>query len=117
VWGLRTQLEQVFRNLVGNAIKFVPATVTPVIDIDVVDRDDMVECAVRDNGIGIAPAHHTRVFEIFHRLHDAEVEGTGVGLALVKKIVESNAGQIWVESAKGHGATFRFTWPKAAPAA
>jgi signal transduction histidine kinase len=75
----------------------------------------MVECAVRDNGIGIDPVYHPKLFEIFYRLEDSGPEGTGVGLALVKKIVEFNGGRVWVESVKGEGATFRFTWPKPPP--
>ena len=72
---------------------------------------------MRDDGIGIDPIHHARLFEIFHRVGDSEVEDTGVGLALVKKIVEFNGGAVWVESAKGDGATFRFTWPRGPVAA
>ena len=115
VRGIPTQVEQVVRNLVSNAVKFLGATPAPAIAIEAVDRGDgMIECAVRDNGIGIDPAWHAKIFEIFGRLHDVDAEGTGVGLALVKKIVESNGGRVWVESAKGQGATFRFTWPRAA---
>jgi signal transduction histidine kinase len=114
VWGTRTHLEQVFRNLLDNAVKFSVDDSATVIEISTIERGAMVECAVRDNGIGIDPAHHARLFDVFHRIEEGDVEGTGVGLALVKKIVELNGGRVWVESAKGRGATFRFTWPLAA---
>lgn len=67
-----------------------------------------------DNGPGIAPAYHERIFGIFQTLHPRDaVEGTGIGLSLVRKIVESRGGRVWVESAEGAGATFRFHWPGA----
>jgi signal transduction histidine kinase len=112
LWGAPTHVEQVFRNLIDNAVKFAGDAGAPAIDVTAVDRGPMVECAVRDNGIGVDPAYHAKLFEIFHRLDDTATEGTGVGLALVKKIVELNGGSVWVESAKGCGATFRFTWPR-----
>jgi signal transduction histidine kinase len=112
LWGIRIQLEQVFNNLVGNAIKYLGDTPSPAIEIGSVERGAVVECYVSDNGIGIDPAYHDKVFEIFQRLKEVEASGTGVGLAIVKKIVEGAGGRIWVESAPGQGATFRFTWPK-----
>ncbi len=73
----------------------------------------MVEFRVRDNGPGIDPEYHARIFEIFQTLRPRdEVEGSGMGLAIVKKTIESAGGRIWVESAKGEGATFCFTWPE-----
>jgi light-regulated signal transduction histidine kinase (bacteriophytochrome) len=107
----QTQLEQVVTNLVTNAIKYMGDTPEPRIDIGSVERDGVVEYFVRDNGIGIDPAFHGRVFEAFQRLKDVEIEGTGVGLAIVKKIVEGAGGHIRLESAAGAGATFYFSWP------
>jgi len=115
LWGVRTQIDQVMRNLIGNAVKYLGDTAAGRVEVGMVDRGAVMECYVRDNGIGIDPAYHERIFEVFERLKEVDVEGTGVGLAIVKKIVEANGGQISVESAKGDGATFRFTWPKAPP--
>jgi signal transduction histidine kinase len=112
LWGIRTQLQQVIGNLLSNAIKYASDTATPVVEIGTIDREGMVECYVKDDGIGIDPAYHAKIFEMFQRLKEVETEGTGVGLAIVKKIVESAGGRIWVESAQGHGSTFRFTSPK-----
>ena len=108
VWGNRTELEQVVSNLVSNAVKYLGDTADPRIEIG------WLECYVRDNGIGIDPVYHQQVFEIFQRLKELSVEGTGVGLAIVKKIVEAAGGRVWVESATGRGATFFFTWPAGA---
>ncbi len=112
IWGVRTQVEQVMGNLVGNAVKYLGDTSQGGVEVGAVDRGAFVECSIRDNGIGIDPAYHERIFEVFQRLKDVEVEGTGVGLAIVKRIVQASGGRIWVESAKGQGATFHFTWPK-----
>jgi signal transduction histidine kinase len=113
VWGIRTQIEQVMGNLLGNAVKYLGDVAEASVEVGTVDRGELVECYVRDNGIGIDPAYQERIFEVFQRLQEVEVEGSGVGLAIVKKIVQAGGGRIWVESAKGQGATFRFTWPKA----
>ena len=99
-------------NLLGNAIKYLGDVAEASVEVGTVDRGAFVECYVKDNGIGIDPAYHERIFEVFQRLKEVEVDGTGVGLAIVKKIVQASGGRIWVESAKGQGATFRFTWPK-----
>ena len=112
VWANQTQLEQVVTNLVTNAIKYLGDTTTPLVEIGRVVRDGTTEYYVRDNGIGIDPAYHARVFEAFQRLKDVEAEGTGVGLAIVKKIVEGAGGQLRIESAAGAGATFFFSWPQ-----
>jgi len=112
LWAIRTQMGQVIGNLLGNAVKYLGDTPVPRVDIGTVDRDGYAECYVKDNGIGIDPAYHEKIFEAFQRLKEVDVEGSGIGLAIVKKIVETAGGRIWVESAKGQGATFRFTWPK-----
>lgn len=117
VWAIPVQMEQVVRNLVTNAIKYMGDAPSPTIEIGAIDRGTEVECWVRDSGIGIDPAYHGKVFEIFQRLKDVEAEGTGVGLPIVKKIVEAGGGRIWVESAPGEGSTFRFTWPAGPPRA
>jgi len=114
LWGARTQIRQVFFHLLTNAIKYLGENPSPRIEIGANNGSlDFVECYVRDNGIGIDPQYQKKIFELFHRLKEAEAEGTGVGLAIAKRIVGDVGGQIWVESAKGEGATFYFTWPKA----
>lgn len=107
----RKRLHQIFSNLVDNAIKFMPATVDkPLVEIgSIPSKNDVVEFYVRDNGEGIDPKHQYRIFEMFQRLHGRDVPGTGMGLALVKKIVESIGGSIRLESKPGHGSTFYLT--------
>ncbi len=106
------RLTQIFSNLLSNALKFTAGT-TPEIHIECQAYPRYYRFTVRDNGIGIAPEHFGRIFEIFKRLHTREeYPGTGAGLTIVKKIVESHGGQIGVESAPGAGATFWFTIPK-----
>jgi signal transduction histidine kinase len=111
VWARPVHVEQVFANLLGNALKYLGDGPDPVVEIGAVDRGDTVEFYVRDSGIGIEPAYHAKVFEMFERLREADAAGTGVGLAIVKRVVQANGGRIWVESDRGAGATFRFTWP------
>jgi PAS domain S-box-containing protein len=108
----RVPLQQVFINLIGNAVKHAGAE-NPRIDVTWESRDGMLEFAVADNGQGIAPQYHERIFAIFQTLEARDrVEGTGIGLSVVKKIVESHGGKVWVESDVGKGATFRFLWPR-----
>jgi signal transduction histidine kinase len=105
----RTQLLQLFQNLIGNAIKF-RGDQPPRITIEARGEDDEWLFSVRDLGIGIDPRFHDRIFGLFQRLHSrSEIPGTGIGLALCKRIVERHGGRIWVESLEGQGADFRFT--------
>ena len=106
-----TQLRQVFMNLVTNGVKFIGQPDAPCIEIGGRRGEGYVEYFVKDNGIGIEPRYHELVFGIFQRLREVEVEGTGVGLAIVKKIIDSARGKIWIESEKGKGATFFFRIP------
>jgi signal transduction histidine kinase len=109
----RAPLETVFRNLIGNAIKHHTHPAQGFVEISAEDGDEFVEFAVKDNGPGIAPAFHERIFEMFQTLKPRDqMEGSGVGLAVVKRSVESRGGTIQVESNVGEGTTFRFTWPK-----
>jgi len=106
------QLTQVFQNLVGNAIKF-RGEAPPRVEVSGGEKDGKLVLAVKDNGIGIDAAHQERIFQVFQRLHgQQQYEGTGIGLALVQRIVERRGGEIWVESASGEGSTFSFTVPR-----
>jgi PAS domain S-box-containing protein len=104
---------QLFQNLVGNALKFRRPGVRPEVRISAVDNGAEYVLSVADNGIGICPEYRERVFQIFQRLHSrAEYAGTGIGLAICKKVVERHGGRIWVEAGAGHGSIFRFTLPR-----
>jgi two-component system CheB/CheR fusion protein len=110
VIGEEVLLMQVFQNLISNSIKY-RGTAAPEIHVSAEkDREGWL-FAVRDNGIGIDPLDTERVFGMFKRLHGSEIPGTGIGLALCKKLVERQGGRIWVESEVGKGATFKFTIP------
>jgi light-regulated signal transduction histidine kinase (bacteriophytochrome) len=108
----KTRMIQVFQNLIGNAIRH-----NDKISIDIkvysIDKNDAYEFSVQDNGPGIAPEYHEKVFELFQVLHDGSQPGSsGIGLSIVKKIVEEIGGKIWIESLPGSGTTFKFTMPK-----
>ncbi len=112
VQGDELQLQQLFQNLLSNAIKYRNPDEPPRVYVQAIQQGSLWEFAVRDNGIGIAPRHHDRIFQIFQRLHTRqESSGTGIGLAICRKIVERHGGRIWVESEVGEGSTFRFTLP------
>ncbi|MGE5148243.1 MAG: sensor histidine kinase [Candidatus Eiseniibacteriota bacterium] len=111
VMGDSIQLGQVFQNLIGNALKFRGER-TPVVRVRAERREGQWLFSIADNGIGMAPEHTDRIFLIFQRLHSqSDYPGTGIGLAVVKKIVERHGGRIWVESEPGKGSTFFFTMP------
>lgn len=111
----RVPLQQVFLNLIGNAFKH-SRRANPLVRVAVRDNGKDFRFSVTDDGPGIAPEFHERIWGIFQTLEPRDsLEGTGIGLSIVKKIVESKGGSAWVESREGAGATFHFTWPKAEP--
>jgi signal transduction histidine kinase len=104
-------LRRVLENLLSNAIKFSPPS--SVVLLEVAEEADQVRFAVKDQGPGIAPAELAHLFEFFYRGKAASgVEGSGLGLATVKRIIDSHGGRLWVDTAPGQGATFFFTLPK-----
>jgi len=111
VLGDETQLTQLLQNLIGNAVKF-HGTQPPQIHVGARRQAESWIISVRDNGIGIDPDYADRIFLIFQRLHTrAQYDGTGIGLAMCRKIVERHGGRIWLESTPGSGSTFSFTLP------
>lgn len=112
--GNPSELTQLFQNLIGNAVKFRREGVAPEIHVSAVNEGKVWHITVQDNGIGFEPEYAERVFQIFQRLHVRdEYEGNGMGLAIVKKIVEHHRGRIWVESTPGSGSTFHLMFPSA----
>ena len=111
VFGDRLRIQEVLQNLVENAIKFMGDEPVPLVEIGGLQRNGESVYFVRDNGMGIDPRYSHKVFDLFDKL-DRNTEGTGIGLALVKRIVEVHGGRVWVESeGLGHGSTFYFTLP------
>lgn len=104
----RARIVQVMQNLLTNAVKFMGDQPNPKITVGFEEIDGEHIFSVRDNGIGIAPEHHERIFELFNKL-DPNSDGTGIGLGLVRKIIEVHHGRIWVESEPGKGSAFKFT--------
>jgi light-regulated signal transduction histidine kinase (bacteriophytochrome) len=115
VRGDEAQLGQLLQNLIGNSIKF-HGEAAPRIRVSAHRQENQWQFGVKDNGIGIDPQYADRIFEIFQRLHTREdYPGTGIGLAVCRRIVERHGGKIWVESSQGEGATFNFTIPDQPP--
>ena len=109
----KAEILRLLQNLISNAIKFRKQNISCLININCVEHQTYWQVSVEDNGIGIDKFYFTRIFEIFARLHtDKEYDGTGIGLAICKKIVEQHGGNIWVESEPGEGCTFYFTIDK-----
>lgn len=108
-----TPISQVFQNLISNALTYNRKGVPPEVSIHAIEHPKEYEVIVTDNGIGISHEYHEKVFVIFQRLNaDAEYPGTGIGLSLVKKVIDRMGGRIWVESEEGNGSAFHFTIPK-----
>jgi chemotaxis family two-component system sensor kinase Cph1 len=108
-----TQLVQLLQNLVGNAIKFRKKEQPLVVRVGAEDAGSEWHFSVSDNGIGIEPQYFERIFMVFQRLHARdEYAGTGIGLAICKKVADRHGGRLWVESGFGKGSTFHFTFPK-----
>ncbi len=112
VHGDEEKLYRVFENLMVNAMKFSRTDRVPEIEIGCNTGKDFHEFYVKDNGVGIEPKDHERIFEMFHRLRQNDQEGTGIGLTIVRRIVTDHGGKVWVDSKKGEGAVFYFTLPK-----
>lgn len=116
IYSVRIYLEQVFSNLISNAVKYNDKP-EGLIQIKYTESSQFYTFSITDNGHGIDADYHDRIFVIFQTLQERDaVESTGVGLAIVKKIIERQGGTIWVESEPGKGSTFSFTWPKMPPA-
>lgn len=111
VAGNEAQLAQLLQNLIGNGIKYVPAGRAPVVAVSAERRPDGVIVNVDDNGDGVPATERERIFDMFQRAHGPEVSGTGLGLAVCRKIVARHGGRIWVEEAPTGGARFRFLLP------
>ena len=109
----RDQIISVFQNLIGNGIKFRREGVQPKIHVSAQKKGNEYIFSVSDNGIGLEEQYSDKIFEVFKRLHAiGEYRGAGIGLAIVKRIIDRHRGRIWVKSKLGKGSTFYFTIPK-----
>jgi light-regulated signal transduction histidine kinase (bacteriophytochrome) len=110
-------LEQLLQNLIGNALKYRTENIPPRVHVSAIQKGGESHFMVQDHGIGIDPEYREKIFGVFKRLHGAreKYSGTGIGLAICRRIVDSYGGHIWVESELGHGATFHFTVPDKSP--
>ncbi|MCA1909582.1 MAG: hypothetical protein LDL39_14580 [Magnetospirillum sp.] len=114
VTGNREALSRLLQNLVGNALKFAKPGIPPHVEIDADVTDNWVHVRISDQGIGMAPEYHERVFRMFERLHaGSHYAGSGIGLAICRKVVEMHGGRIWIESQLGQGCTFHILLPGA----
>ena len=110
IMGSRMKLKQLFQNLLSNGVKFKREGVNPAIELSCKSKDEFWHFSIKDNGIGIDPKYHQKIFLLFRRLHNkGDFGGTGIGLALCKEIVAQHGGEIWVESELGEGSCFHFT--------
>lgn len=115
VWANRAQMAQLFSNLIDNAVAYTPTARNPVVTLGATEREHGWEITVSDNGVGVPPEWRERIFGLFQRLPDGKAlnpRGSGAGLAIVARIVETHGGRVWVESADGAGTTFVLTLPK-----
>lgn len=113
-YGDRPMLKQVIMNLISNAFKYSKKSENPTIEIGYTNKNDSDFYYVKDNGVGFDMAYAARIFDVFQRLHtESEFEGTGIGLAIVRRIIEKHNGKIFVEGKENEGATFYFSLPKA----
>lgn len=114
IYGDRKRLQTVFENLIQNAIKYTTDKRSPYIEISCKNKEEFYEFSIKDNGVGIDPSDHKRIFDVFqkcgHKANDSD--GTGIGLTIVKRIIDHHGGTIWVDSKLDEGATFYFTIPK-----
>ena len=109
----KSPIRQVFQNLISNSLKYCKQGRPCIVEVSAVDADNYWQFTVKDNGIGINKEYFDKIFIIFQRLHTKEIySGTGMGLAVTKKIIENLNGKIWLDSIEGEGTTFYFTLPK-----
>jgi light-regulated signal transduction histidine kinase (bacteriophytochrome) len=112
----KTPVRQVFQNLISNSLKYQQKDVPPCVTIFFTETKEFWQFSVADNGIGISDKYFEKIFVLFQRLHNKdEYSGTGIGLAITKKIIENMGGEIWLNATEGKGSTFYFTIPKKLP--